>query len=150
MEIFELSIRSHVDHDAVFSFLSEALNIAPCLIGNDAAYWERSGSPAQLAVGVKIRWSDNGYRTFVVWYQEAELSGSELLTIAMRAAEFFCTWVAIGDVMVSSNVQCDRFLIATPEGTIWRAHEKSNGELFELDVTSPVGSNEICEFLHRR
>jgi hypothetical protein len=82
------------------------------------------------------------------WVQEADIPGPQLLTIALAAAKRFGTEVAIGDVLASPEAQSGRFLVAKPDGSVYRAAELRNGDLFELTVNpSPVDAEEIRKVL---
>ena len=144
MEFCELSFRSHLGHEPLCDFLAAALPVSRHLIGEKMEYWDRLGTDQQLAVGVEVQWSERGYKTFLKWVQEAEVPGPQLLTIALAAAREFDTEVAAGDVLETTESQPGRFMVAKPDGTVYKAVELCNGDQFELVLnSSPVEAAQI-------
>ncbi|MBR9801287.1 hypothetical protein GYB59_06130 [bacterium] len=148
MTLSEMSFLKEVRSDALCTFLSCVFAIDRSFIGTKSDYWERFGSDTPLLIGIEIEWSESGYQTFLKWVQPSELSGPELLTIAIKAAAQFATDVAIGDVFVSEEQMPSRHLVCKhPEG-VFRAIETSNGNVFDLHVEpSPIPHIQIKHFL---
>jgi hypothetical protein len=141
MNYYELSLRTHVAREAILEFLARFLGVRRDDIGSELDYWSRSGpNGGRLALGVTVRWSEKGYRTFVTWVQTPELPSSSFLRLAFEAAKHCSTEVAIGDVLHESDFAIGRYLVLTPNGQLWRAAELSNSDTFELRLVSSLGS----------
>lgn len=144
MNFCELSFRSHVDSIPLSDFLSTSLGVDRNLVGEEMEYWDRVGTDHPLAVGVQVQWSELGYKTFLKWIQKAEVSGPQLLTIVLAAAKEFDSEVAAGDVLSPTESLPGQFMVAKPDGTVYKAVELSNGDQFELALnSSPVEAAHI-------
>lgn len=148
MEFGEISLRSQVAFESLCGLLAFAFSVERELVGEENEYWDRFGTDHPLVIGVEVGWSDLGYMTFLKWIQETEVSGPQLLNIAMKAARQFDTEVAIGDIFAPEEDKSGRFLVANGNGDVYQAIEVSNGEVFEVALnSSPINPIEVQKLL---
>ncbi len=148
MKFYELSFRSHVDNRPLSDFLAASLGVDREFVGEQIEYWDRVGTDYPLAIGVKVQWSELGYKTFLKWIQEAEVPGPQLLSIALAAAREFDTEVAAGDILETAESRPGQFVVVKPDGTVYKAVELCNGDLFEVvPDLSPIEPFQLNEFL---
>jgi hypothetical protein len=134
MYMYELSLRDVVSHDELCSLIGEQLGIDKLRIGSDIEYWERAGTATALAVGVEISWTEKGFRTFLKWVCNSEITNDDLLIMAKIASQRFGTEVAVGDVRDPMANAMGLYLVFTPLGEVFRAHETSNSDVFEVAI----------------
>jgi hypothetical protein len=135
--INELSLRAHVDLPQLAAFLSESLGVAPSLIGSAADFWERYGRSDRILVGLNVQWSSSGFRTFLNWYQDRELSSLELLMLAKSASKQFDTDSALGNFLCPPEDSADQFLVVTPDARLYRAYSTMNAGVFDVEYIGP-------------
>jgi hypothetical protein len=147
MPMYELSLRDRVSREELFCFLSRTLGVDMQMIGDEFDYWDRVRSQSALSVGVGVRWSDRGYRTFLTWVQDSELSDQKLLSLAKEASEEFKTDVAIGNVLRRFGL-LGEFLIIDQTGQVFGSEELSNSDVFELSaVGAPTRFSDVVSKL---
>ena len=134
MEFCELSFRSAVAYAPLRDFLATVLRKDRNLIGQDSEYWDRLGTDHHLEIGVEVKWSDIGYKTFLKWVQDADLPGSQLFAIAFEAAKQFATDVALGDFMASIEATNGSFLVFTHDLFAYNVYDVCNRDQFELNL----------------
>src|SRR5690348_1572319 len=127
MYFYELSLRDLVPEEAVARLLGTYFGLAPHQIGTQLEYAERLNTPMPLTIGLDVRSSAEGYRTFASWVHEADYPPASLLTLALEAARAFATEVAIADVIEPSEFAVGKYLIVSPDGRMRRAIEVENG-----------------------
>lgn len=135
--INELSLREHVDQPRLTTFLADVLSVEKVKIGSHIDFWKSIGTPAELSIGLVVKFSASGFKTFATWHQKADMAPLELLKIAERASKHFMTEVAVGDCLGSPGASTDRFLVVTPESQLYRAYAISNSDVFEVVREGP-------------
>jgi hypothetical protein len=137
MHLYELSIRIHVAFSQVRALLSSVLGVGLSQVVKQREFWDSIGEECQKAAGLTVRWGESGYRTYVEWAQQHEMSDREFLRIAGELAGRCGADVAIGDFIDAPDGAMDLFLVATPDGMLRRASATSNADVFEVEFYGP-------------
>lgn len=134
ISIFEVSIRKEINMSEISVALTYFFEFSDFNALSVDAFWALSEGMQEKSIGVRLEYSDVGFRTLAIFYCCFEVVGEVLAGFAKYLAENFGTEVAVGDYLHKADVVNDRFIIFQADGSRKFGFEKGDSDGFDIDV----------------